>query len=391
MDITLVINPGSASKKYALFNGDTRILSVLFERVGDGYGKCVEIDTTRQKCESATVQIFESSIEETIAIAIREGVIESTKDIARVGMRIVAPGTFFETHRLLDEVYIRNLKKMEDAAPLHISSILRERTLLLKLLPEIPCIGVSDSAFHTTIPEYVRRYSIPRVDREAFDVYRFGYHGLSVSSVLHAASKILGTHAKRIVVCHVGSGVSVTAVREGKSIDTTMGFSPTSGLMMNSRSGDLDPGALLYLMKKKHLTAPEAETYVAKEGGFTGILGQSDLRIALDRSARGEVEAKIAIDMFIYQVQKAVGGSIAALGGLDALILTGTAAERNSYVRTRICKGLEGLGLLLDEKINEDHALKNATVHQLESSVKILVINTNEMGEIAKVANTFIS
>lgn len=388
MDITLVVNPGSASKKYALFKGDVRIFSVLFEHVGDGYGKCVEIDGTRQRCESATAHAFESSLEEMLALAVREGVIQDTNTITRVGVRIVAPGTFFQTHRVVDEVYIRNLKKMEAAAPLHIPHTIKELSMLSKLLPQVVCIGVSDSAFHCTVPEYAKRYSISRADRESFDVYRFGYHGLSVSSALLQSEQMLDAVSERVVVCHVGSGVSVTAVQHGKSIDTTMGFSPTSGLMMSSRAGDLDAGALLYLMKKKHLTPEDAEVYITKQGGFTGVLGQNDLRIAIDRSERGEPEAKVAIDMFAYHIRKAIGGFVAALGGIDLLVLTATAAERNPFVRARICEGLEGLGVKLDEKLNEERREKSGIISHSRSRAKIIVVHTNEMEEIARVAHS---
>ena len=388
MDITLVINPGSASKKYAFFREGKRILSVSFEHVGEGYGKCLEIDGTRQQCESATAHTFESAIEEVLTIAKREGVISDSNEITRVGIRIVAPGTFFETHREVDEVYMRNLTNMADAAPLHIPHTITEITALKKILPKVICIGVSDSAFHSTIPEYVRRYSIPRKDRETFDVYRFGYHGLSVSSVLKKSTQMLGTCNERIIVCHVGSGVSVTAVQGGKSIDTTMGFSPTSGLMMSSRAGDLDSSALLYLMKKKNLSPEEAEVYITKQGGFTGALGQSDLRIILDRRARGDHEAQMAIDMFVYHIRKTIGAYVTILGGIDTLIFTGTASERNPLVRAYICKGLEALGIILDVKANDELMGRQGPLNAEKSTAKIIVIHTNEMEEIARCAES---
>ena len=389
MDITLVINPGSASKKYAFFTGGKRVLSVSFEHVGDGYGKCLEIDGTRQQCESATAHTFESAIEEVLAIAKREGVIHESHDITRVGIRIVAPGTFFETHREIDELYMRNLEKMADAAPLHIPHTITEINALKKILPQVVCVGVSDSAFHSTIPEYARRYSIPRADREAFDVYRFGYHGLSVNSVFKEGAQMLGTCGERTIVCHVGSGVSVTAIHEGKSVDTTMGFSPTSGLMMSSRAGDLDASALLYLMKKKNLSPVEADAYITKQGGFAGVLGQGDLRIVLDRRARGDHEAQMAVDMFMYHIRKIIGAYVAVLGGIDTLIFTGTAAERNPLVRAYLCKGLEGLGIIFDAKANEELTGRQGPLNAEKSPAKIIVIHTNEMGEIARCAEDF--
>lgn len=389
MDITLVINPGSASKKYALFKGERQIFSVLFEHIGDGYGTCVEINETRQRCESVSENIFESSIEETISIAIKEGVIKESSEITRVGIRVVAPGTFFESHHEVDDLYIRNLKKMEDAAPLHIPHTVHEISVLKKVLPDVLCVGVSDSAFHRSIPEYARRYSIPRADREKFDIYKFGYHGLSVSSVVPQAEIMIGKPSKRIIVCHVGSGVSITAVEEGKSVETTMGFTPTSGLMMNSRSGDLDSGALLYLMKKKNLSVSDAEAYITKQGGFVGLLGQGDLRIVLERSTKGDIEAKIAVDSFIHTIRKAIGAYIAILGGIDLIILTATAAERNPFVRERICENLEDLGIIFDTDENEKCAGRPGILSHEKSPTKIVVVHTREMKQIAKIAETF--
>lgn len=387
MDITLVINPGSASKKYALFRGGRQIFAALFEHISDGYGTCVEIDGTRQRCEESTENAFASSLEEMLALAKREKVIVDAAEITRVGVRIVAPGTFFQSHRIIDELYIRNLEKMLDAAPLHIPATLHELSMLTTILPGARCIGVSDSAFHSSIPEHARRYSVSRADREAYDMYRFGYHGLSVASVLAQAESLLSISSERVVVCHVGSGVSVTAVQAGKSIDTTMGFSPTSGLMMSSRAGDLDPGALIYLMKKKQLTPEDAEKYVATQGGFVGMVGQSDLRIALDRSAKGDYEARVAVEAFVYHIRKAIGGYAAVLGGIDTLILTATAAERNPLVRARICSGLEGLGIVLSEKENEACGGRSGILSHEKSTTKIVVVHTDEMGEIARSAD----
>ncbi len=390
MDITLVVNPGSASKKYAFYKENRQVLTITFEHVDDGYGSCVEINGERQTCESIPSTVFESAIEEVVSIAQKQHIFTSEKEISRVGVRIVAPGTFFESHRIIDDGYIRNLKLMEDAAPLHIPHTIHEIERIKKNLPDTVCIGVSDSAFHSTIPEYSRRYSIRREDRESYDVYRFGYHGLSVSSVLERAQEITGTKSQRSIVCHVGSGVSVTAVAEGKSVETTMGFSPTSGLMMNSRSGDLDASALLYLMKKKHLSVTEAEVYIAKQGGFMGALGQNDLRIILDRRARGDVEASIYVDSFAHHLRKAIGAYTAILGGVDLLVLTATAVERNPIVRELVVSTqLHGLGIVLDGYRNDSLAEREGEIHAEKSATKIVVVHTREMEQIGRIASLF--
>ena len=384
MDTTLVINPGSSSKKYALFRNGREVLNVLFEHTREGYGTCVEVDGERQHCEDVTEKAYGEALGEAVAIAVREGVVKSVKEITSVGIRIVAPGTYFEKHRTITEDYLGYLRALEATAPLHVPHTLHELTALGEVLPNVPVVGVSDSAFHSTMPEYARRYSIPEKDAEAYDVYRFGYHGISVSSVVREAGELLGGIPERTVVCHVGSGVSVTALRGGKSIDTTMGFAPGDGLVMGTRAGDVSTGALLYLMKVKGMDAVEAEEYVNGEGGFKGLLGQNDLRIVLDRVARGDASARVAIEIFTYHVKKSIGAFAAALGGLDLIVLTATAAERNPTVRALVAGGLEHLGVVLDYRENEALAGRPGTITTEESRAKGLVIHTAEMLVIAR-------
>lgn len=389
MDTTLTVNPGSSSKKYALYQGDHLVLTVLFERTGEGYGKCVEVNGMRQRCENTNETEYDASLHDVLRVAKEEGIIENETDITRVGLRVVAPGSYFTLHRVIDAGYKEKLSTLTPAAPLHIPPIMGELTKIEMLLPHALCIGVSDSAFHSTIPSYARTYSIPQEDTERYDVYRFGYHGLSVSSVMGEVATLLGRVPDRVVVCHVGSGVSVTAVREGMSIDTTMGFTPSSGLMMGTRAGDIDPGALFHIMRGKEFTAPQMEQYVNEMGGLKGILGNSDFRIALDRMARGEKEAREAVRMYMYRIQKSIGAYVAVLGGIDALVLTATAAERNPTVRTLICEGLEGLGIVLDQYLNESLLGRSGVLSGEGSPVSVLVVNTNEMHEIARITNGF--
>lgn len=389
MDTTLVINPGSASKKYALYQDTTLLLTVLFERTGEGFGKCVEINGTRQHCEETTANAYHDALRAVLEIAVSEGTIQSSKDITRVGMRIVAPGSYFGEHRIIDTRYEKELASKEHAAPLHIPAIRAEIAALKEMLPHALLVGASDSAFHTTIPEYARAYSIPREDTKSLDIHRFGYHGLSLSSVMRRVNEKLGDFPDRTVVCHVGSGVSVTALQEGKSVDTTMGYGPGSGLMMNTRAGDIDPAALLYLMLKKKFTPEEAEAYVSEQSGLLGLLGVSDMRIALERRIKGEREADEAISLYMRGIKKAIGSSVAVLGGIDLLILTATAAERNPTIRTLICENLQTFGLELDGNENDSLMEREGFVSTLESKAKILVVHTNEMREIAHITSTF--
>jgi acetate kinase len=391
MDITLVINPGSSSKKYALFRDGKAVLEVLFEHTEEGYGKCIEINGERQRCEDVPASAYGAALGETIGIARREGLITDVRDISRVGIRVVSPGTYFERHRSIDEDYIRLLKAMAAVAPLHIPHTVSELDAAMKIIPHARLVGVSDSAFHSTMPSYARTYSIPTRDSKAYDVYRFGYHGISVASVVRQAREEEGGFPSRAIVCHLGSGVSVTALRDGKSIDTSMGFAPGDGLMMGTRSGDIDPGALLHLMKAKNLNAAEGEAYINEEGGFKGLLGQNDLRIALDRRARGDVSAEEAFEIFTYNIKKTIGSFAAVLGGLDLLILTATAAERNPTIRSLVCAGLEQVGIQIDAKMNDSLMARPGLISHEESAVKVLVLHTDEMFEMALVTQDIVN
>lgn len=390
MDTTLIINPGSASKKYALYRGDAEILSVSFEHTEKGFGKCVEVNGKRQRCEETTAVAYTNALDEMLTIAIHEGAIkEESTDITHIGVRIVAPGTYFTMHRRIDAPYLKTLEQFIEVAPLHIPHMLEEIRGAMSRFPDVPVMGISDSAFHETMAPYAREYSIPKEDREALDLHRFGYHGISVASCIPRVAHVLGTHPERMIVCHVGSGVSVTALKDGESFDTTMGFGPGSGLMMGTRAGELDPSALLYLMQKKHFSAQETEYYVNEQCGLRGMLGENDLRIALHRTERGNHDAENAVALFFYGIRKAIGAFAVALGGLDALVFTATAAERNSIVRARICEGLALVGVHLDAEANDSLGAREGLISHKESTAKVVVVHTHEMAEIARIVNTF--
>lgn len=386
MDTTLVINPGSASKKYALYRNGAELFSVLFEHTETGFGKCVEVNRTRQHCEETTAGAYDTALQDMLSLAMREHVIERKEDITHIGIRIVAPGTFFEAHRRIDLRYRKLLEAVAEYAPLHIPHILEELHTVLHHFPDTPIVGVSDSAFHSSMAPYAREYSILAEDALALDIRRFGYHGISVASCLPRAYKIFGTHPERMVVCHIGSGVSVTALKDGKSVDTTMGFGPGSGLMMSTRAGEIDPSALFALMHKKKLSYTDAEQYVNLSGGLKGMLGESDLRIALDRSARGDRSALIATEKFFYGIRKAIGSFAMILGGLDALVFTATAAERNPVVRMHVSEGVEAFGGALDAEANDVLIGKEGVISTPESKVLIGVVHTHEMEMIAREA-----
>ena len=389
MDTTIVINPGSASKKYALYRGGKELLSAHYEHTSDGYGKCVEIGGTRQRCEDADATQYADALRDVLAFAVRERVIESATEVKRAGVRIVAPGTFFTKHRLVDHVYRNRLQEVCDAAPLHIPQQLAELAVASEVLPHTRMVGVSDSAFHITMEQNAHIYGIAKSDAQALDLYRFGYHGLSVGSVVRQISTSQGRMQHRMIVCHIGSGVSVTALRDGKTVDTTMGFGPTSGLMMGTRAGDIDASALLYLLKRHDGNLEVVERMVTTEGGLRGLLGNGDLRVALDRVERGNQDAQVAITRFINEIKKAIGAMTTVLRGVDMLVLTATAAERNPTVRALVCGGLDHLGIVLDADANDALEGRAGTISASSGSVPVQVVHTNEMAEIAHITSVF--
>jgi acetate kinase len=389
MDTTLVINPGSSSKKYALYQGGKEAFSALYEHTKDGIGRCVEVNATRTRCEDIAGSLYVDALNEMLSLAVQENVIATPEDVTRVGIRIVAPGTFFTTHRRIDDAYMVRLREAALYAPLHIPHQIDEIERIQRTLSHARLVGVSDSAFHATMPAYAHRYSIPREEAERIDLYRFGYHGLSVASVVRQVYAETGEIPERMVVCHIGSGDSVTAVRRGKSVDTTMGFAPTSGLVMGTRAGDVDVSALLYLLTRNDDSRTRVEDMMHTKSGLVGMTGSSDLRIVLDKRARGDKDAQTAVALYIGSIRKAIGAMTAVLGGVDTLVLTATAPERNPTVRALITEDFAYLGIHIDTAKNETLMGRPGVISTEASAVEVRVVHTQEIAEIAQVAKVF--
>ncbi|MBY0310147.1 hypothetical protein K2Q16_03315 [Patescibacteria group bacterium] len=389
MAVTLVVNPGSSSKKYALYREGKVVFSMRFERTDFGVEQCTEISGIRQQCEGVSADTFSIALEHFLASAVLKEAITSPEVVTKVALRIVIPGSIFQKHCLIDSEYIRHLKNGQALAPLHVPHTLRELTVIQAVLPGAVLVAVSDSAFHSTLPPEARLYSIPRADAAADDIYRFGYHGLSVSSVVRRHHAVVGYEPKKAVVCHIGSGVSVTAVKDGKSVETTMGYAPGSGLIMASRAGDLDASALLSLMHARNWRPLDAQAYVNNHGGLNALGGTADLRLILEASARGEVAARDAVRMYIYQIARAIAASTIALEGFESLIFTATAGERSSLLRTEIAQQLGHLGVRVDADKNEEAHSRDGVISALDSQVKVAVIRTDEMGEMYTEAQRF--
>lgn len=388
MGTTLTINPGSSSKKYALYHDGVMVREFFFESATAGFEARTSKRGDQQTCESIAADQYENALL-YVAKECEEFCATEGGNLDSVAIRVVAPGTVFQQHTVIDEAYIALLRDKEQQAPLHIPSILHEIKSCQQHFPHIRIIAASDSAFHKTLPFVAREFSIEREDATQFDIHRFGYHGLSVSSVVHRIHAVVGQDPKRMIVCHIGSGVSVTAVKEGVSIDTTMGFSPVSGLPMSTRASDLSADAFLEIIREKKLKPSEATVYLHKYGGLLGLAGDSDIRHLLDRRAKGEQIATEALDHFIYHIQKSIAALTAALGGVDALVFTGTAGFRSAELRLLVAKRLRHLGVTIHEEKNDLLVGREGTISESDAEVKVFVMKTDETREIARIAEQF--
>lgn len=383
-----MVNPGSSSRKYALYCDGKVEVELRFEKTNTGFEMCSQVSGLHQTCEAISESDFLSAFSQVVD-AVKVHLIKESigKKPDVVVIRVVAPGTYFQHHSLISDSYIKRLKEKESVAPLHIPVILKEIEAVKKHYPSVKIIAASDSAFHAEMPPKAREYSIKADDASKYDVYRFGYHGLSIASVARRIHSLIGREPGRMIVCHIGNGTSVTAVKEGKSVETTMGFSPSTGLPMGTRAGDVDTAALLELMRVKNFRPREAEMYLNTNGGLLGMSNDSDIRKLLDRRAQKEPVATHALDVFAYNIQKAIAFETVSLGGLDVLVLTATASVRSSELRSIVLQGLSHLGIHINKDKNDLLVGKDGVISEDKSEVKVVVMRTDEMGEMVQVAN----
>lgn len=381
---TLIVNPGSASRKYALYKDTIKIASIHFETKG----KQVFFSINNQDPQLAGIShiTFASSI--LAKLLVNNNLITELNDIEVVVIRIVAPSDYFQEHRVLNSIARQNLQKLEETDPVHVSVTIQEICLLEKFIPHKKLIGISDSAFHATMPKYSQTYGIAQKDAKKFGIKRYGYHGLSVQSVI----KQLHTHnslPEKLIVCHLGGGSSITAVKNGKSIDTSMGYSPLEGLLMSTRSGNIDPTALDILQKGLKLTPAKLQDYLYHQCGLLGVSGKSsDIRDLLVYEKEKDEQSKLALQMYVNRIQQFIGQMSASLGGIDAIVFTGTIGERSATIRNRICKRLQFLGIELDKTLNKQKKVVTELIRISTSGapVSIYIIPTDEMSQMLKLS-----
>ncbi|WMM26735.1 acetate kinase [Tissierella sp. MB52-C2] len=387
----LVINCGSSSLKYQLIdmNGEEVLCKGLVERIGIE-GSRIKHDTTGKE----RVIIEEPMANHKVALGLvlnavidpNHGAIKAMDEIGAVGHRVVHGGETFASSVIIDDEVMKVLDECIELAPLHNPPNITGIEACKELMPNTPMVAVFDTAFHQTMESDNYIYPIPYEYYEKYKIRRYGFHGTSHKYVSLRAAEILGKDVKdlNIVTCHLGNGSSVCAVKGGKSMDTSMGFTPLEGLAMGTRSGDIDPAIIPFIMDKEGMTFEEVNNMLNKQSGVLGISGVSsdfrDLEIAM---GEGNSRAKLALDVFVNRVKKYVGAYVATMCSIDALVFTAGIGENSGYIREKVCEGLECLGIKIDSELNNVRG-EEAQLNKDLTSATILVIPTNEELMIAR-------
>lgn len=385
----LVINAGSSSLKYQVIDmeNEEMICKGIVERIGMS-GSLIEHkkgDLTFK--DAGDMKNHTAALKKVIAAITDKdyGVVASVSEIGAVGHRVVHSGEDFSKSVLIDQKVIDICKVNAALAPLHVPANISCVESCMEVMPETPMVAVFDTSFHSTMPKRAYMYAVPYEDYENLKVRKYGFHGTSHKYVSGEAVKYLNKENSKIIVCHLGNGSSMTAVVDGKCIDTTMGLTPLEGLIMGTRSGDIDAGVVEYMSVQKKISAAEVVSILNKKSGFLGLAGVSDFRDLCARADGGDERAQLAIDMFQYRIKKYIGSYYVAMGGLDAIVFAGGIGENAAYARERIAEGLDCIGVDFDFEYNK--VAKRGQIVELtkpSSKVKIIVIPTNEELVIAR-------
>lgn len=386
----LVINCGSSSLKFQLINSDTEAVLAkgLCERIGIDGRLTYQPAGGEKSVEEKAMPTHTEAIQYVIdALTDAErGVVGSLSEIGAVGHRLVHGGEKFASSAVITEEMIKAVEECNDLAPLHNPANLIGVRACQELMPNVPMVGVFDTAFHQTMPEKAYMYGLPYEYYEKYKVRRYGFHGTSHSFVSKRTAELLDRpyDATKTIVCHLGNGASICAVRNGKSVDTSMGLTPLEGLVMGTRSGDIDPAILEFLAKKEGMDITELMTMLNKKSGVQGVSGiSSDFRDLAAGAEAGNKRAQIALDVFCYRVAKYVGSYVAAMNGVDAIAFTAGIGENDGSVREKVCSYLGYLGIEIDKEANKQRG-EEIVISTPDSKVKVLVVPTNEELAIAR-------
>ena len=383
----LVLNCGSSSIKYQLLSMDAQpviLAKGIVEKIGLPCGNFTYKAEGRDKI-AIEQPIADHSIGMDLIMKTlvdpKLGVLSSLNEINAVGHRVAHGGEYFPESVRIDKEAKAKIKALGEIAPLHNPANLKGIETMEQLLPSVPQVAVFDTSFHQTLPKKAYIYGIPYEYYEKYGVRKYGFHGTSHKFVAEKACNLLGwdIRDKKIITCHLGNGASITAIDKGKSVDTSMGFTPVAGLVMGTRAGDLDLGALIYIAQKEKLDLNEINTLVNKKSGVQGISGvSSDFRELTTAWENGNERAQLALDVFAYHVKQYIGAYAAILNGVDLVIFTGGIGENDFYIREAVCENMEFLGIKLDKKINAVTRGADVTLSTPDAAIKVMTITTDE-------------
>jgi acetate kinase len=389
-DFVLVINAGSSSLKYSLVDGGSgeSLAGGVVERIGEAKGSLKHTGPNGETEKKKEVATHEDALRAVLDLFASEGPSLDDIELAAVGHRVVHGGQRFADPVLIDDELIKKVGDLVPLAPLHNPANLEGMEVALRLFPELPQVAVFDTAFHQTLPDYAYTYAVPQSWRDEHRVRRYGFHGTSHAFVSRAAAALLGREPDEVnlIVLHLGNGASATAVRAGRSVDTSMGMTPLEGLVMGTRSGDIDPALHAHLHRQVGWSLDEIDNVLNRESGLKGLAGQNDFRELEQMVDAGDARARLAFEVYCYRIRKYVGGYYAALGTLDGIVFTAGVGQHSHRMRARVLDGLEALGIRLDPSRNEADSKEARVVSAEDSPVAVLVVPTNEEWEIARQA-----
>ncbi|MCR4941396.1 MAG: acetate kinase [Campylobacter sp.] len=383
----LVLNSGSSSIKFQLFlmEDEKSIASGLVEKIGlkgsratlKAHGEVYEI--------TGHINDHHEGLEAINELLKRSKVINSLSELDGIGHRVVHGGESFTGPALVDENVIKTLERISPLAPLHNPGHIAGIRNAMQTSGDVPHVVVFDTIFHQTMPEYAYSYALPYDICKQYHVRKYGFHGTSHSFVCKRAADTMGIDFENFnaISLHLGNGASICAVKNGKSIDTSMGFSPLEGLVMGTRSGDIDPAAIVYLMDRGVIKHDEIDYFLNKKSGLLGICGSSDMRDIIEKNMDDE-RTKLAFDMFCYRAKKYIGAYYAVLGHVDAIVFTGGIGENAPHTREGICEGLEHIGIAVDKELNYQNIKGEREITDKKAKIRTFVIPTNEELEIAR-------
>ena len=389
----LVLNSGSSSLKFQLFlKEDLSVLATgLIEQIGDAESNA-QLSYVDSSCGEQELKLSDPVADHRTAIKVmadmlgESGTLVDTGELAGIGHRVVHGGEAFHQPVLIDETVISAIEELIPLAPLHNPANLMGIRVTMEHVPNVPQVAVFDTAFHQSIPEHAYLYALPYSLYEQQKVRRYGFHGTSHAYVARQAARYLNRPVEElsIITLHLGNGASAAAIKGGQCIDTSMGLTPLEGLVMGTRSGDLDPAILFYLSRESDMDMDALDTMLNKKSGLKGICGENDMRTISKAAEQGDHQAKLALTIFCYRLKKYIGAYMAALGWVDCIVFTGGIGENSAIVRQMSCQGLEGLGLRLDLEKNSIRREEILEIQAADSLVSLLVIPTDEEYEIAR-------